>query len=201
VQDIPKIPERNGLELVYSFAPYFVDCFKTLVSLFNAQFVASRLHHLTSMSVVNLRQEKIETLRVFMERFGNLTLQIRDLNPEVALHHLVTGLKPRPFTDDLCIRPTYSLEEIKRRSTKFMQLEEVREFKNRLRVDSFQEKVKPRENRHPPLTYVKTREVRMSRFQQYTPLTINRGQILAEALHASLLSTPRRGTTLAQRRH
>jgi len=175
--------------------PYSVDCFKTLVNLFKAQFAASIPYHLTSMSLVNLRQEKTETLRVFMERFGNLTLQIRYLNPEVALHHLVTGLKPGPFADDLCIRPAYSLEEIKRRSTKFMQIEEVREFKNPLRADSFQEKVKPRENRHPPLTYVKTREVRMPRFQQYTSLTANRGQILEEALHASLLSTPRRGTT------
>nr|KYP44308.1 Transposon Ty3-G Gag-Pol polyprotein [Cajanus cajan] len=35
-----------------------------------------------------------------MDRFNKAALEIRDLNPAVALHHLTTALKPGPFQDD-----------------------------------------------------------------------------------------------------
>nr|KYP71551.1 hypothetical protein KK1_010815 [Cajanus cajan] len=34
-----------------------------------------------------------------MDRFNKATLEIRDLNPAVALHHLTTALKPGPFVN------------------------------------------------------------------------------------------------------
>ena len=48
-----------------------------------------------------------------MERFGKLALQIRNLNPEVTLHHMVTALRPGPFTDSLCMEPASSLDELR----------------------------------------------------------------------------------------
>jgi len=68
---------------------------------------------------VNIRQEKEESLRFFIERFGKLSLQIQNLNPEVTLHHLDTTLKPRLFSNILCKKLAADLEEL-RRAKKFM---------------------------------------------------------------------------------
>jgi len=89
------------------------DCFDTLVEKFGAQFVNSRPHHLTSIALVNIRQEKGESLRTFMERFGKVALSIRNLNPEVTMHHMITTLKLGPFADSLCKKPTTNLDELR----------------------------------------------------------------------------------------
>nr|KYP55859.1 hypothetical protein KK1_002084 [Cajanus cajan] len=56
---------------------------------------------MTSLPLVNIRQDKKESLRVFMDRFNKAALEIWDLNPAVALHHLTTTLKPGPFVNSL----------------------------------------------------------------------------------------------------
>jgi len=81
--------------------PLSVDCFDTLVEKFGAQFATSRPHHLTSIALVNIRQEKGESLRMFMEHFGKVALGIRNLSPKVTMHHMITTLKPGPFADSL----------------------------------------------------------------------------------------------------
>jgi len=41
---------------------------------------------------------------------------------------MITTLKPRPFADNLCKKPTVNLDELRQRASKFMQMEELREF-------------------------------------------------------------------------
>jgi len=69
---------------------------------------------------VNIRQEKGETFRAFMDRFGKFPLNIRDLSPEVALHHLVTVFRLGPFSDNLCKKLTSNTNELRRKVVKFM---------------------------------------------------------------------------------
>jgi len=99
-------------------SPNSIDNFETLVAKFGAQFFTSKPHHMTSLELVNLRQEKGESLRLFMERFGKVSLQIRNLNLEVAL-------RPGPFIDNLCKNPTLDLDELQQKATKFMQLKAI----------------------------------------------------------------------------
>jgi len=75
--------------------PNSVDCFKTLLSKFGTQFATSRPYYLTSIALIDIRQKKGESLQTFMERFGKLSSKIRNLNLEVAMHHLVAALRPR----------------------------------------------------------------------------------------------------------
>jgi len=65
-----------------------------------------------------------------MEHFRKISLNISNLNPEVVMHHLVTALKPGPFVDSLCKKPVSNLDELRTRATKFMQMEELKEFRN-----------------------------------------------------------------------
>jgi len=130
-----------------------------------------------------------------MERFGKLALQIRNLNPEVTLHHMVTTLRLGPFADSLCMEPASSLDKLRRRATKFMQLEELKEARNHARAKHIPKRTKPRDSRLPPLPFPKQRDLRPSKYTQYISLNANRGQILEEALHAALIHAPRRAPT------
>jgi len=75
---------------------------------------------------------------VFMERFGKMTLKIKNLSPEVALHHLVITLKPGPFSGSLCKNPAASLEELRRRIAKYMVLEELKDFRKQIKDEMSQ---------------------------------------------------------------
>jgi len=82
--------------------PCSIYSFQMLVSRFGVQFSTNQPHHMTSLAVINIKQEKGESLRLFMERFSKLALHIQDLNLEVTLHHMITALRPKPFVDTLC---------------------------------------------------------------------------------------------------
>jgi len=111
--------------------PNSVDCFDTLTTRFSIQFATSKPHHhLTSLALVNVCQEKEESLRNFIERFEKLSLNISNLNLEVAMHHLITALRPDPFVDSLCKKHVANLDKLRTRATKFMQMEELKEFRN-----------------------------------------------------------------------
>jgi len=170
-----------------------IGCFDTLVKKFGAQFATSRPHHLTSITLVNIRQEKTESLRTFMERFGKIALNIRNLSPEVAMHHMVTALKPGLFSDNLCKKPVMNLDELRQRAAKFMQLEELREFCTKTRAP---EEVERRIDKNRPITSARPREfAKPARFTCYTPLTTDRSRILKEAISVDLLTTLKRTNT------
>ena len=63
-----------------------------------------------------------------MERFGKIALNIHNISPEVAMHHMITALKLGPFSDSLCKKPVMNMDELPQRAAKFMQLEDLREF-------------------------------------------------------------------------
>jgi len=48
-----------------------------------------------------------------MERFRKLTLRIWNLDPNVALHHLVTALRAGPFADNMCKKPAHDLDKLR----------------------------------------------------------------------------------------
>ncbi|XP_027932692.1 uncharacterized protein LOC114188288 [Vigna unguiculata] len=175
--------------------PNSIDCFDMLVTRFGIQFATSKPHHLTSLALVNIRQEKGESLREFMERFGKISLNISNLNPEVAMHHLVTALKPGPFVDSLCKKPMSNLNELQTRATKFMQMEELKEFRSTTQLDTREKKYIDRERVLVPRPDSRFKDSRQPKYNRYTPLVSNRARILEEALNADLIATPQRVPT------
>jgi len=90
------------------------------VAKFGAQFATSKPHHMTFVALVNIRQKKGECLRIFMDRFGKVALSIRKLNPEVAMYHMITALRPGPFADSLFMQQAVDMDELRQRAAKFM---------------------------------------------------------------------------------
>jgi len=67
-----------------------------------------------------------------------MTFKIKNLSLEVVLHHLIIALRPRLFSDSLCKKPVASLDELRRRAAKYMELEELDEFRKQLREEDAQ---------------------------------------------------------------
>jgi len=65
-----------------------------------------------------------------MERFDKIALNIRNLNPKVVIHHMITPLRLGPFSDSMCKKLAGNIDELWYSAAKFMQLEELKEFKN-----------------------------------------------------------------------
>jgi len=70
-----------------------------------------------------------------MKRFDKVAPSIWDLSPEVVPRHLVTALKPGSFSDSFCKKLIDNMDELRQRVEKFMQLEELEEFKTKLIED------------------------------------------------------------------
>jgi len=166
------------------------------VAKFETQFATSRPRHLTSIALVGIRQEKGESLRTFVDRLSKVAMSIQNLSPDVAMHHMLTTLRPRPFADNLCMQPADSLDELKKRAAKYMELEEIREFRNQARAEASGDKNKEEKDLQgrPSQRNDRHRDNwdRPIRFSRYTPLTTERGRILDEALNAELIPPPRK---------
>jgi len=80
-----------------------------------------------------------------MERFSKVTLNIWNLSLDMVMHHMVTALQPMPFSNSLCKKPTANLDELRQRANKYMQLEELREYRSQVRVKASGEKGKNNE--------------------------------------------------------
>jgi len=48
--------------------------------MFGGQFATNRPHQLIPLSLLNIIQEKRESIRAFMERFGKMTLKVKKLS-------------------------------------------------------------------------------------------------------------------------
>jgi len=184
--------KEGALSWFMKLPPNSVDSFETLVAKFDIQFATSRSHHLMFIPLVSIHQEKGESLRKFIDRFGKVTMSIRNLSPDVTMHHMLTALRLGPFADSLCMKSAASLDELKSRFTKFMQLEELHEFRNQAQAEAGGEKKddKEWEGKSGSGRGDRRRDNCGPRFSRYTPLNADRGKILQEALSTELMPPP-----------
>ncbi|XP_020238553.1 uncharacterized protein LOC109817646 [Cajanus cajan] len=200
--------------------PRSVDNFDTLVRLFSTQYATSRPHHITSAALSNLRQQDDESLRHFMERFANVSIKIRNLNPEVALHSMLMALKPGPFVDSLCRQLSFLEKDDHSVTLKVLRgcelitpadffsvhfqaslllhsfPPEARNLRSRclLVSDSWlglkESSTREKSKTHFDQRSKRPRQSQGPRYEFYTPLNAPRINILEEANHADLISLP-----------
>ncbi|XP_020204205.1 uncharacterized protein LOC109789618 [Cajanus cajan] len=170
-----------------------IENFETLVRRFTTQYATSQPHHVTSAALANLRQGEDEPLRKFMERFANVSIQIHNLNPEVALHSMLMALKPGPFIDSLCRRPPPDMDELRAHAAGYIQMEEHAEFREAIRGKMQGKQDQGHKDKLRNLSsnqFKRPRHDRGGKYDFYTPLNSPRVYILEEASNTELITLP-----------
>ena len=111
--------------MVYTLPPQSISYLKQLAEAFNTHFAISRALKKTSTTLVNFQQGRRETLKEYLARFNMLTLEIRELNKGITMHHLIAGLRTRHFLLSLAKKPTTSLANLLTHSKNYINIEEV----------------------------------------------------------------------------
>ncbi|XP_020234408.1 uncharacterized protein LOC109814404 [Cajanus cajan] len=161
-----------------------------------AQYATSRPHHITSAALANLRQGENEKLRKFMEHFANVSIQIRNLNPEVALHSMFITLKPDPFVDSLCQRPPTDMDKLRARAAGYIQMEEHAEFREQVcgkpqgKQDHVGQGHKDKLRAMNEAQLKRPRQNKGGKYDLYTPLNVPQVHILEEASNTELITLP-----------
>lgn len=104
--------------------PWSIDSFDTLINRFNFQYAMSWSYLPTFAALASLQQEDDESLCKFIDRFGRLVVQIRNLNPEVTLHFMLLTLWPDKFVGSLWKKPPRSVDMFRERAKGYIQMEE-----------------------------------------------------------------------------
>jgi len=97
-----------------------------------AHYATSRPHHTTFVALVNLHQANDKLLWSFIERYAVVSVKIKDLNPGVTLYSMITTQKPGSFIGSLCQKQPKDLDELRARTTGYIQMEELSAFCNQV---------------------------------------------------------------------
>ena len=79
----------------------FISQFWQLADQFLAHFATSKAYKKTSTSLINIRWGLGESLKSYMARFNQATLEIKDLPQAIAMHSILVNLKSRDFSKSL----------------------------------------------------------------------------------------------------
>ena len=162
----PLFLKKAALRWFTSLPPRSVFGWDDLAKRFLTQFITSRQQPKSSLYLAQVRQTKEETLRDFLVRFNKESVQVKDLDPKVALHLLVDALRPGPFTTSLAKKEAKTMDEFLARSEKFIKLEDFE--KSRQSIPEGNKKdgqpTQAREGRE--------RKGPKGRFSEYTPLNV-----------------------------
>ncbi|XP_057962177.1 uncharacterized protein LOC131153750 [Malania oleifera] len=135
--------------------------------------------------LMSLVQGERETLKKFIHHFVITTLEIRNLDREVALVALTTTLQPRAFLYLLGKKPPANMGELMAKAQKYINLEEVidtrrdrAEFKRKgIRDIGKPSRARKRQESNKPQSSSKGAG-HTSKFQSYTPLNTPRTNVL-----------------------
>ncbi|RDX91693.1 hypothetical protein CR513_26283, partial [Mucuna pruriens] len=156
-----------------------IKTFNDLARSFVSQFVANKVKKLEAEG---------ESLKNYLARFNNSTVRVDDPDQKFLVKAFQKGLRTGLFSDALALRRPSSMEEIRARAEKYMEVEEdqLEWHKAEHGFDHKEERrpIQTKEDKHlvPARTGDST--------QHFTPLTEKRAQILREICHTILPEFP-----------
>ncbi|RDX74953.1 hypothetical protein CR513_45232, partial [Mucuna pruriens] len=138
------------------------------------------------------KQAKGESLKSYLARFNNTTVRVDDLDQKFFVKAFQKGLKVGPFSNALALRRPTSMEEIRARAKKHVEVEEDQLERREVERD-FDHKdvrctIQAKEDKRPAPARAR------NPLQHFTPLIEKRAQILREICHTTLLEFPEGGS-------
>ncbi|XP_014489709.1 uncharacterized protein LOC106752523 [Vigna radiata var. radiata] len=186
----------EALEWYYSLPPNTIDSFGMVMTLFRKHYGTNRKDRVTAAELVNLKQEKDESLRSFMQRYNETARRVKDVNEQFIISNLPNSLKSRYVSEHLYARLPNSMEELQERMTEFIRMKDQRygrrkPQKEALSNGSKKESRQVSEGDRRPLR----RDLPLGpRYDHYARLNAPLAKLFKEALSAELLNVRKRPT-------
>ncbi|XP_011078636.1 uncharacterized protein LOC105162327 [Sesamum indicum] len=171
-----------------------IESYKQLVQKFNFHFASKKKQKRSATHLFNIRQREDETLKNFMGRFNNETLEVQELRIDMIVGILIHGLRKGPFTSALARDPPSDVEQLMALAQKYIDEEEMNAMKDFERSEHEQVTVRPYESRGGGSKQKpdKPREPKYQpEYHNYTPLAMSREKALMMVENADVLKWPR----------
>ncbi|XP_057746472.1 uncharacterized protein LOC130965728 [Arachis stenosperma] len=173
--------------------------FDELADQFVNHFAASKIYVHNSDYLSTIKQGPNESLKDYMTRFAEATNEIHNLNPEVHLHALKSGLQPRKFQESIVIAKPKTLAEFREKATTHIEVEEFRALRRANKPISNREE--ERRNRQSNGRTDQRTSRLTPKFDNYTTLNAKREDIIKDILNSKLIKPPNRAGTYQDQRH
>ncbi|XP_016207297.1 uncharacterized protein LOC107647763 [Arachis ipaensis] len=167
-----------------------ISSFEDLARSFIDYFAASRIYVHGSDYFGTIKQGQHESLKDYLTRFAEATMEIPDLDPKVHLHALKTGLRPGKFRETIAITKSKSLEKFRERAAGQMEIEELREAQ---KTDKQPTRREEERTFKPPSKKEQKKPFKLTpKFDTYTRFNTKRENIIKEILNAKIVKPPAR---------
>nr|XP_027102744.1 uncharacterized protein LOC113723988 [Coffea arabica] len=190
--------EGKARQWFQGLPPKSIRSFAQLARLFAAQFVSSRAFSKSTAHLMTIQQRPEESLREYMVRFNNESLQVRDRDDKVVMAAFINGLRKQKLYTELVERPPKSVREMLDRAHEKANAEEDNRLKSaqeRLRDDKRRrgtDQVDARSVLGRKSAYdCPPRNRPMGRDKPWTTLTAPRARVLAVMEQEGLSRPPR----------
>ncbi|KAL2230318.1 uncharacterized protein LOC105172080 [Sesamum indicum] len=113
-----------------SLHPGSIESHEQLVQKFTFHFASKRKQKRSATHLFTIRQRENETLKSFMGRFNNETLEVQDLRIDMMISILIHGLKKGFFASALARDPPTDVEQLMAMAQKYIDEEEMNVMKD-----------------------------------------------------------------------
>ncbi|RDX70757.1 hypothetical protein CR513_49966, partial [Mucuna pruriens] len=185
----------EALQWMMNLPPRSIRVFNDLVGLFLSQFATNKSKRLEVADLFDTRQTGGESLKSYMARLNDATVRVNDYDQKFFVKAFKKGLRIWPFSDALALQKPMSMEEIRVRSEKHIEMEESR-FDKRESEHLNKEGRSKSARERPPLIdgrdlYRKQGPDRRHEIPpKFTPLKEKKAHIMWEICHTRLLNFP-----------
>ncbi|KAL2232399.1 UNVERIFIED_CONTAM: hypothetical protein Sindi_1419900 [Sesamum indicum] len=182
-----------------------IESHEQLLQKFAFHFASKRKQKRSATHLFTIRQGENESLKSFMGRFSNETLEVQDLRIDMMTSILIHGLKKGVFASALARDPPADAEQLMAVVQKYIDEEEMNAMKDeewraiadqaRVGVHSSRERdvqSKREKEREPPY---------QSKYSKYTPLNITRAKALMMVEKDNVLQWPKHTRVTPAKRH
>ncbi|RDX86854.1 hypothetical protein CR513_31759, partial [Mucuna pruriens] len=172
-----------AMQWMATLPPRSIHTFSDLARLFLSQFAANKAKKIEVADLFDIKQARGESLKDYLARFNTATVRVNDPDQKIFVKAFQKGLCVGPFSDALALRRPASMEEIRMRAEKHIEVEE--DQAERMEADNAPLKSK-QVDEHPKQNHTRIKQTK----PHFTPLTERRTKILKEICHTRLLKFP-----------
>ncbi|KAL2227669.1 UNVERIFIED_CONTAM: Retrovirus-related Pol polyprotein from transposon [Sesamum indicum] len=172
-----------------------VESYEQLVQKFNFHFASKKKQKRSATHLFNIRQREDETLKGFMGRFNNETLEVQELRIDMLVSILIHGLRKGSFASALARDPPCDVEQLMAIAQKYIDEEEMNAMKDSERREREYVPRRPHEGRgggnDKPKMEKRKEPKYVPKYHNYTPLAMSREKALMMVENADVLKWPR----------